>query len=108
MADFPGARPPPTARHALGADEPDHAPHGGHLSYASVAAHSPTGDALLPHADGSLSGGYLNTVAHTSTAPVHNAVVAASTRAVGLGLPGHPTCMGALALAVDSAALSPN
>jgi hypothetical protein len=108
MADFPGARPPPPARHALGADEPDHDPHGGHLSYAAVAAHSPTGGALLPHADGSLSGGSLTTVAHASTTPVHNAAVAASTRAVGLGLPGYPTCMGALALVVDSAALSLN
>ena len=102
MADLPGAPPPLAACHALGVDEHYHDPLGGHLSYAAVAAHGP-------------SGGSLTTVAPAATAPAHSAAAAAiaaaadaSMCAAGLGLPGYPTCTGALALAVDSAAPSPN
>jgi|UPI0004DE7B82 hypothetical protein len=57
--------------------------------------------------------GSLTTVAPAATAPAHSAAAAAiaaaaSMCAAGLGLSGYSTCTGALALAVDSAAPSPN
>jgi hypothetical protein len=88
MADLPSARPPPATRHGLGVDEPDH------LSYAVVAAHNPLG-------------GVAPAPAHSAVA-VAAAAVAVATTAVELGLPGYPTCTGALTLVVDSAAPSPN